>query len=154
MCIRDSLSGFGHRDNGSLHGLTFGPDGRLYMTMGEPDGYHLKSNDGSNIEGNSGALIRCEPDGSNPEVLCRGFVNLVEVVFTGSGEIVGTDNWFQKPSGGMRDALVHLVEGGLYPYIPDNGSPKPFTGRTLPPLAMFPAAALSGLTAYRGQTFP
>jgi putative heme-binding domain-containing protein len=54
----------------------------------------------------------------------------------------------------MRDALVHLVEGGLYPYIPDNGSPKPFTGRALPPLAMFPAAALSGLMAYRGQTFP
>jgi putative membrane-bound dehydrogenase-like protein len=61
------LSGFGHRDNGSLHGLTFGPDGRLYMTMGEPDGYHLKGKDGFNIEGNSGALIRCEPDGSNPE---------------------------------------------------------------------------------------
>ena len=27
------LSGFGHTDNGSLHGLTFGPDGLLYFTM-------------------------------------------------------------------------------------------------------------------------
>src|SRR5262249_50950777 len=35
------LSGFGHRDNGSLHGLTFGPEGRLYFTMGDPDGYKL-----------------------------------------------------------------------------------------------------------------
>ena len=32
------LSGFGHSDNGSLHGLTFGPDGWLYFTMGNPDG--------------------------------------------------------------------------------------------------------------------
>jgi glucose/arabinose dehydrogenase len=32
------LSGFGHTDNGSLHGLTFGPEGLLYFTMGEPDG--------------------------------------------------------------------------------------------------------------------
>src|SRR4051794_37363531 len=31
------LSGFGHTDNGSLHGLIFGPDDRLYMTMGNPD---------------------------------------------------------------------------------------------------------------------
>ena len=30
------LTGFGHTDNGSLHGLTFGPDGLLYMTMGMP----------------------------------------------------------------------------------------------------------------------
>jgi glucose/arabinose dehydrogenase len=35
------LSVFGHTDNGGLHGLTFGPDGWLYMTIGMPDGYRL-----------------------------------------------------------------------------------------------------------------
>jgi putative membrane-bound dehydrogenase-like protein len=45
------LSGFGHTDNGSLHGLTFGPDGWLYMTMGEPDGYQIKSADGTFLKG-------------------------------------------------------------------------------------------------------
>src|SRR2546426_3852368 len=136
------LTGFGHKDNGSLHGLTFGPDGLLYLTMGSPDGYRLKRDDGTFVEGRSGALIRCHADGSGVEVVCRGFVNLVEVVFTGGGEIIGTDNWYQHPSGGFRDALMHLVEGGLYPYEPDVGTPQPVSGKPLPALARFPAAAL------------
>jgi glucose/arabinose dehydrogenase len=65
------LSGFGHIDNGSLHGLDFGPDGLLYMTMGMPDGYKLPRGDGTFLEGRSGALIRCRPDGTRPEVVCR-----------------------------------------------------------------------------------
>src|SRR5688572_8592549 len=146
------LTGFGHQDNGSLHGLTFGPDGLLYMTMGQPDGYKLRRPDGSLLEGKSGALIRCRPDGSHPEVLSRGFENLVEVVFTARGEILGTCNWYQKPEGGIRDAIVHLADGGLYPYVPDAGTPMPVTGDPLPAVAKFPAVALSGLALYRGES--
>ncbi len=148
------LTGFGHIDNGSLHGLQFGPDGLLYMTMGSPDGYRLKRADGSVLRGESGALFRCRPDGSNPEVLARGFLNLVEVVFTPRGDAIGTDNWFQQPSGGVRDALVHLVDGGLYPYHPDAGTPQPVTGDPLPAAALFPAVALSGLALVEGPAFP
>jgi putative heme-binding domain-containing protein len=148
------MSGFGHRDNGSLHGLTFGPDGMLYLTLGHPDGYKFKDRFGKIIRGESGALLRCKPDGSDPEVLCRGFENLVEIAFTRRGDIIGTDNWFQRPSDGMRDALVHLVEGGLYPLHKDVGTPLPITGEPLPPISLYPAVALSGLARYRGQTFP
>jgi putative heme-binding domain-containing protein len=148
------LTGFGHTDNGSLHGLNFGPDGLLYMTMGMPDGYRLGTADGKWIEGKSGALIRCRPDGSRPEVVCRGFVNLVEVAFLPGGDAIGTDNWFQQPAGGLRDALVHLVEGGLYPYVRDQGTPQPVTGDPLPPLSRFPAVAFSGLVRYQGTSFP
>src|SRR5205807_10475633 len=148
------LSGFGHTDNGSLHGLTFGPDGLLYLTIGSPDGYRLKGDDGTFVAGRSGALIRCRADGSGVEVVSRGFVNLVEVVFTGSGEIIGTDNRYQYPAGAMRDALVHLVECGLYPFEPDAGTPQPVTGEPLPALSLFPAVALSGLAIYRGDAFP
>lgn len=140
------LGDFGHTDNGSLHGLTFGPDGLLYMTMGMPDGYKLPS-----VEGGSGALIRCRPDGSAPEVVCRGFDNLVEVVFTARGDRIGTDNWFVTPQGGVRDALVDLADGGLYPRTPDSGTPQPVTGEPLTAVALFPAVALSGL-AILGDT--
>src|SRR5262245_36057943 len=152
------LTGFGHKDNGSLHGLTFGPDGWLYLTMGSPDGYKLRRSDGSRLSGESGALIRCRPDGSDPEVLCRGFENLVEVVWTARGEAVGTDNWFRdanaKGSGGLRDALVHLTDGGLYPYHREVGTPQPVTGDPLGPVALYPAVALSGLVRYEGAQFP
>ena len=148
------LTGFGHLDNGSLHGLIFGPDGLLYMTMGTPDGYRLALGDGRFLEGKSGALIRCRPDGMRPQVVSRGFVNLVEVVFLPGGDAIGTDNWFQKPEGGLRDALVHLVEGGLFPGVPDEGTLHPVTGDPLPPVSRFPAVALSGLAYHDGRGLP
>jgi putative heme-binding domain-containing protein len=149
------LSSFGHRDNGSLHGLLFGPDGLLYMTCGHPDGYQIQRPGGAWLRGQSGALLRCRADGSNPEVLCRGFENLVEVAFLADGTVIGTDNWFQRPTGGIRDALVHLVEGGWYPLHRDVGTPQVITGSDpLPALALFPAVALSGLMRYRGELFP
>src|SRR5262249_10404121 len=148
------LTGFGHKDNGSLHGLVFGPDGMLYLTCGHPDGYKLKLPGGRVLHGESGALLRCRPDGSQPEVLCRGFENLVEVAFTPRGDILGTNNWYLVLRAGLRDSLVHLVEGGLYPRHRDKGSPLPLTGEPLPAVSLFPAVALSGLTLYRGDAFP
>jgi putative membrane-bound dehydrogenase-like protein len=149
------LGQFGHQDNGSLHGLMFGPDGWLYMTLGQPDGYRLTRADGTVLTGKSGALLRCRPDGSDVEVLCRGFENLVEIDFIPTGEIIGTDNWFYLPAQGIRDALVHLLEGALYPrYVHDEGSPMLVSGDPLPSISAYPAVAFSGITRYRGNAFP
>ena len=150
------LTGFGHTDNGSLHGLTFGPDGWLYMTMGQPDGFRIRRSDGKIVEGKSGALLRCKPDGSELEVVCRGFENLVEIVFMPTGEIIGTDNWFSLPQDGVRDALVHLVPGGVYPLNAHARTERDsfFSGELLPALQTYPAVALSGLMRHTGRGVP
>ena len=149
------LSGFGHTDNGSLHGLIFGPDDRLYMTMGNPDGYRLRRADGTVLAGTNGALLRARADGSQPEVVARGFTNLVEVAFLPDGSIVGTDNFFQSPRGGLRDAVVHLVEGGLYPGNSyQDETPHIVTGLPLPPVTLLPTTGISGIIRYRGRMFP
>jgi putative membrane-bound dehydrogenase-like protein len=148
------LTGFGHNDNGSLHGITFGPDGWLYFTMGNPDGYDLRGPDGSRTRSGTGALIRCLPNGSRVETVARGFENLVEIVFIPDGSIIGTLNWYQLPDRGVRDALVHILEAGQFPIHPVDNAPQLQFNAVLPPVALFPAVAHSGLESYRGDAFP
>ncbi len=149
------LTGFGHTDNGSLHGLTFGPDGWLYFTMGDPDSYDLRGPDGSRAHGTTGALPRCRADGSGVEIVSRGFENLIEVIFLPDGSIIGTMTWYQLPNQGLRDALVQLLEGGQFPlHAIDKRVAHLQFNVVLPPIALLPAIAHSGLEIYHGASFP
>jgi putative membrane-bound dehydrogenase-like protein len=151
------LHGFGHNDNGSLHGLMFGPDGWLYMTLGrQGDAYRFNRPATSILEGQNGALLRCKPDGSSVEVLSRGFENLVEIAFMPDGEIIGTVNWFHLPQDGVRDALVHLVRGGVYPLNAQARTETNFfySGELLPAIEVYPAVAFSGLMRHSGKNLP
>ncbi|HTL17797.1 MAG TPA: PVC-type heme-binding CxxCH protein, partial [Patescibacteria group bacterium] len=149
------LTGFGHSDNGSLHGLTFGPDGWLYFTMGNPDSYDLTGSDGSHAHSRTGALIRCRADGTRLETIAVGFENLVEVAWLRDGSMVGTVNWYFLPERGVRDALVQLVEGGEYPlHALQRGDTSVEFNMLLPPISSYPAVAQSGLMRYTGNAFP
>jgi len=96
------LTGFGHSDNGSLHGLTFGPDGWLYMTLGQPDGYKLKLPDGTFLEGaaKEAAEARCIDAGLAGIHLLWQVDNEGGDALAARGELVGRQaGWSQGTSG-------------------------------------------------------
>ncbi|MFO0454367.1 MAG: PVC-type heme-binding CxxCH protein, partial [Planctomycetota bacterium] len=126
--VRESLqSGFGVRvafRGHDMHGLIRGPDGRIYFSIGDR-GYHLQTADGRLLaDPESGAVFRCEPDGSRLEVVATGLRNPQELAFDAFGNLFTGDN---NSDSGDRARWVHVLPGAdsgwrmAYQYLPDRG---------------------------------
>ncbi len=93
----------------ALRGLTLGPDGRLYGTMGDR-GLHITTKDGKReIYPNQGCAFRVEADGSGFEVFHTGLRDPQGVAFDALGNAFTVE-----PASGLGEAarLIYLAEGG------------------------------------------
>ncbi|MAG54982.1 MAG: glucose dehydrogenase, partial [Planctomycetes bacterium] len=92
-----------------LHGLVMGPDGRLYFSIGDR-GYNITTDDGRVLKCPwSGAVFRCELDGSGLEVFATGLRNPQELAFDDLGNLFTGDNNSDSQD---QARLVYVVEGG------------------------------------------
>ena len=106
-----------------LHGLVMGPDGRIYFSIGDR-GYKL-SVDGSTFhDPGSGAVFRCNPDGSGFEIFATSLRNPQELAFDDLGNLFTVDN---NSDGGDKARLIHLLPGSdsgwnmSFQYMEDRG---------------------------------
>ena len=153
-----------------MHGLVLGPDGRLYFTIGDR-GYKVEYKDGKGEthvahDPASGAVFRCEADGSGLDVFATGLRNPQEIAFDDLGNLFTVDN---NSDAGDRARLVHVMPGSdsgwnmAFQYLGDRGpwhrekiwhlaNPSQPAG-LVPPLAHI-GAGPSGFAAYPGSGLP
>lgn len=92
-----------------MSGLTVGPDGRIYWSIGDP-GFNVTDQDGKHWDyPHQGAIFRSEPDGSNFEVFARGLRNTHEFAFDKFGNLVTVDNDGDFP--GEFERLLYVING-------------------------------------------
>ncbi len=143
------------------HGLVIGPDGRLYFSIGDR-GYNIETEDGKFKDPESGAVFRCELDGSRLEVFATGLRNPQELAFDDYGYLFTGDN---NSDSGDKARWVNVMQGGdsgwrmMYQYIPDRGPFNrekiwhPYSPETpayiVPPVENI-GDGPSGLTSYSG----
>ena len=148
-----------------LHGLVIGPDGRLYFSIGDR-GFNVTTDEGERlVRYGTGAVFRCELDGSGLEIFCDGLRNPQELVFDASGNLFTLDN---NSDGGDKARWTYLLKGSdtgwrqAYQWVQRPTARGPwnqerlwypyFEGQALyllPPIANFTSGP-SGLTTYPG----
>ncbi len=116
--VRKALhSGFGVHLGASghdMHGLRFGPDGKLYWSHGDR-GFHVEAEGKVFDFPDGGGVFRCNPDGSELELVCVGLRNPQELAFDAYGNLfTGDNNISIAPDVGETCRWTYVVEGADY----------------------------------------
>jgi hypothetical protein len=136
-----------------VNGLTVGPDGLLYLTIG---GLDLSWQTPDAIEGSErpnldllGAVVRMTPDGREVEVFARGLRNVYGIDFDERGALYGADNNGPTIGGWRMEELLQIRQGGNYGY-PSEGTFGVHRVRTDGPLWLLESSGSGGI-AWRGR---
>ncbi|HUQ64738.1 MAG TPA: PVC-type heme-binding CxxCH protein [Flavitalea sp.] len=135
-----------------LGGPFMGPDGWMYLTDARRS-FDITNKEGKEYKGQGARIWRCKPDGSSLEPIAGGgYDNAIELVFMPGGETIGTMTYFTDPQGGERDALMHWVEGGVYPRLHAviEQDKLKMTGELMPVMKKIARVAPTGLMKYSG----
>lgn len=175
------FTGLGNPGDHSLHAVSFGPDGKLYFNMGNQAGPVMDSlgNVIVDLAGNEvrpygddyigGMIMRCNPDGSEMEVLGHNFRNNYEVAVDSYGNLWQSDN---DDDGNASCRINFIIEYGNYGYLDEmnrrhwsayrTGMEKEITRRhwhqddpgVIPNLLITGAGSPAGITVYEGDLLP
>lgn len=142
-----------------------GPDGKLYITLGQPFNVPAPAKlDGFKQHG-LGGIIRMDQDGKNREVFAWGIRNSVGMDFAPDKTLWFTDNQVDGmgddiPPGELNRADKPGMNFG-FPYYgggktrtKEYASETPPPGLTFPQVEMVAHAADLGMTFYSGKQFP
>ena len=93
----------------NLSGVTLGPDGRVYWSLGDK-GHYVETKEGKVYhQPNSGGIFRCELDGSQVERYSSGERNAQELAFDLHGNLFSMDNDGDYP--GEKERALYITEG-------------------------------------------
>lgn len=148
--------------NSQPNGLTFGPDGLLYLGVSAltdqdepPPG---RSSSAPPLVPNEASVLRIDPHTRTVEVFASGIRSPYDVAFDSSGRLFATDNGLLA---GPGDRLLEVTAGAHYgwPYWRGRGCDvcpsKPGSVTIVPDLLPLPSFTLPrGLVVYQGTQFP
>ena len=136
-----------HQNNG----LAFGPDGKMYLTLGSTCNACQERSE------LSATILQFNLDGTGRRVYASGLRNVYDIAFHPvDGTLFGADNGRDELELNVPEELNLLVDGGNYGW-PDcwgDGQGSNCEG-TLPPIAeMEQRSSANGLVFYTGGMFP
>lgn len=115
------LTGFGGYDHDhGIHGVHFGPEGKLYFSVGDQGVKNLKDKNGkvwstNQTDCRAGTIWRCNTDGSGLELVAHNFRNQYEPAVNSFGTIFTSDN---DDDGNQQTRICYVMPGGNYGYWP------------------------------------